>query len=169
MTTLAEFLQTGRLGPLTIGMRFEDVRAMLGEPDYASPEQRRGRAAWIYGGLQLYFRAGELVVLVVEYPFNSSTGRYTADICLPNSLHIAGYFPGNNTTIEEVKAFLVEHRIGCYVDTTLSYGVQLTILAGIGVNITFNVEHNAIIAMSYSGTDITRPEASRLMHMLTPC
>src|SRR5690349_11154714 len=53
MATLEQFLRTGQLGPLALGMTTADVTAVLGEPQQVS---RKSNPLLVkYGGLQLTF------------------------------------------------------------------------------------------------------------------
>lgn len=53
MTSFVEFLKTGRLGPVSVGMARDDVRMALGEPRDVSVN--RFPRIWKYGPLQLTF------------------------------------------------------------------------------------------------------------------
>jgi hypothetical protein len=96
MASIDEFLQTGRLGAIAIGMSKDDVRGRLGEPDDVSV--KKNPEIWKYGALQLTFYRGSHV----EGPVLSGIGLYFHDptASLPDPLGLTGWRPSGETTIE---------------------------------------------------------------------
>jgi hypothetical protein len=102
MTTLFDFLFTGNLGPIHLGMSKDQASRILGEPDDRSIQKKP--EIWKYGRLQLAFRRekgspSSSLAFIALY-FNRSNDA------LPPALAILGWWPSENTTLEEFTAII---------------------------------------------------------------
>jgi hypothetical protein len=67
-TSLAEFLKTGRIGPIREGMKRSDVRRILGYPQTGGWAYQRGSSpCWYYGSVEIGFYARGLYRDRVDY------------------------------------------------------------------------------------------------------
>ena len=132
MTSFDEFLDTGRLGQVAEGRTTQEVRDLLGEPDYApklgSPQ------LWKYGSLQLgFFRTS-----TDESPFLVSIGLYfrTSEESLPKALGATGWFPAVGCTYDEFRAHLDQASLKVVGGVTV--GPQKHLVLGPGVRVNFD-------------------------------
>src|SRR5215216_4138349 len=93
---LREFLTSGRLGPLVLGLSDQDVRGILGEPEMVS-RPHAVFTAWIFGAIELAFADRELAFIGLYL------GRRSE---MPRILRIDGFQPTHRTTIEEFAQYV---------------------------------------------------------------
>jgi hypothetical protein len=131
MSSLIDFLWTGRLGPLAEGQTAQEVRDLLGEPEDVSG--RGSPQLWKYGSLQVsFFRTSR-----DEMPFVVSIALYFRDDeeSPPAGLGLTGWYPQVGCTYEEVRDQL-EAR-GIAVGGGVTSGENKHLIVGPGVRITF--------------------------------
>jgi hypothetical protein len=108
---LSEFLQSGRLNGLQVGMTQEQVLQTLGEPEDVGGTSRKYRkpSVWKYGNLELFFNRTPPYTcfrIYIEFPFPEMPIR------LPDCFEVAewGLPPGADR--DGVERYLHAHRIG---------------------------------------------------------
>ena len=132
-TTLREFLETGQIGPIALGVTKDQVRDWLGEPtDTTFPTPKRGRdkhryIAWQYGCLELGFDYEHIVYLGFEF--------HGARV--PEGLQIEGYFPTQTTSRAELEAYLQRENIAYEEYPPLSFEPGQALIIGVGVTVVF--------------------------------
>lgn len=96
MSSIDEFLRTGRLGILSAGMDRDEVRSLLGEPEATS--RQKNFELWKYGSLQIGFHrdpfGGEPILTTINLYFHNP-GESP-----PEPLGLVGWMPTDETTIE---------------------------------------------------------------------
>jgi hypothetical protein len=106
MITLEDFLKTGRLGPVVLGLTPFDVESILGEPDHES--KKKNPLMLLYRSLQLSFwRLGpetpsslnQIVIKFQPEPFS-----------LPEAVQPTDWNPASTPTVDEFKTFLQKIR-----------------------------------------------------------
>lgn len=104
MSSIDEFLATGRLGPIACGITPRGVEDALGPPDDVSVQRRP--TIWKYGALQLAFSK----TLDGPGPLLSSIalGFYHPEDLIPGRLGLQGWTPTGETTVNEFQAHLSE-------------------------------------------------------------
>src|SRR2546426_4137523 len=105
MASVKEFLTTGNLGGVHLGMSAEELRALLGEPE-ATGFQREADI-WKYGALQLVFRkeTGHSLLAMIVLSTNDGGKAW------PKNLSFKDWMPGSDRSIEEFLQFLAEAGI----------------------------------------------------------
>lgn len=134
MPSMDEFLKTGRLGPLDLGVTKEAVRRILGEPDDVSV--KKNPEIWKYGALQLvYYRSphtDEPVFSTINLFFHHPASS------IPARLGLMGWQPTSETGIEAFRDYITGYDPQVYdqapslPDITLSLdsGVRLSFSEG---------------------------------------
>jgi hypothetical protein len=123
MATLEQFLRTGELGPLHVGMREAEVIALLGAPQDESVS-RKPRILK-YGGLQLAFRRrpgamdGELTFIGLYF----SPGAEP----IPEPSRPTDFNGSANTTVVDVRAFFAKANL---LDLVIKEGENLVMASG---------------------------------------
>src|SRR5215217_1377665 len=113
--TLEDFLVTGTLGQIRLGMSMSEVSEWLGDNgnlNLATPRKGVKQArftTWPYGCLQLGFLWKRLIL--IGFYFRRTTR-------LPKQLVIEGYFPSKASTLAEVQRYLAEQSINFQIDPT---------------------------------------------------
>jgi len=131
MVEFREFLCTGELGNISLGMSGDEILAALG-PDRDIADCRPFEV-WKYGSLQLTLWQGRL------YSFSLYFTSSEQD--LPKGLEIEGWLPSRNTTLDEVRGFLFGAGVPFHLDCGLCDECGFTLLVGPGVKIVFDVQH----------------------------
>lgn len=104
MSSIDEFLATGRLGPIACGMTPREVEIALGPPDDVSVQKRP--TIWKYDALQLaFFKTPD-----ATDPLLSSIvlGFYHPEDLIPGRLGLQGWKPTAETTVDEFQTHLSE-------------------------------------------------------------
>jgi len=138
--TLREFLETGRLGDIRLGMTRAEAQALLGPPEDISLTKD---AVWKYGSLQLYFHENRLWLIALYFPWD--------ELRLPNAFEAVGYLPSRATTLQEFRKFLAESGSETNLDRTVDEAVILQV--GPGIEVIFHREPEQILleTMQWSG------------------
>ena len=124
---IKEFLQSGNLGALRLGLTRNDVRGLLSDP----PDYSENDDIWKYGSLQLTFSENSL----------SFIGLYFEDgvLHLPSTLVQAGKLTLMETSVESLERLLTGNGIEFTVDKDLTFDDQKTLrLASSQVRVTFS-------------------------------
>ena len=109
---LEEFLTTGKLGSLQLGLSRDEVRRLLGEPpDHSEPSRKR--EIWKYDSLQVAFEGDSLVFIGVYFDYGEAI--------LPEVLVKAGTMKLEQDTVDDLEAFLREHNLSFFVEDTLTF------------------------------------------------
>jgi hypothetical protein len=103
-TNLVDFLKSGQLGNIELGLPKAEIYKLLGKPDewtqdYVDTTQEQS-SWWRYGMAGLNFDDENCI---------KGLGLYWLihpDIELPSLFHFSGWLPGKNTTIDEFVSFL---------------------------------------------------------------
>jgi len=126
---IEEFLRSGALGDLHLGLSRDQVRQMLGEPPDHS-EKNWKHEIWKYGGLQIAF-SGSLLSFIGLY-FENGEAR------LPASLVEDGNITIETDGVTELEELLRAKGIEFTVDPELTYDdYKLIRIAASGVGIGF--------------------------------
>lgn len=115
---IEQFLQSGNLGALHLGLTRNDVRRLLGEPpDYS--EKSWKNEIWKYGSLQVAFSEDSL----------SFIGLYFEDgeLNLPSTMVRNGEFNLKENRVESFEQFLLANGIDFTVDDGLTFDDQKTL------------------------------------------
>jgi hypothetical protein len=132
MTNLTEFLKTGRLETIAVGMSREEVKAVLGEPQDASVHKYP--LIWKYGGLQLIFdRAPDdsrLFLASITLYFHEEAEN------IPEAFAPIDWVPTAGTTFQVFRAHLDENEIRVFGGVTSGPHKHLVLESG--VRITFD-------------------------------
>lgn len=125
LVTLRDFLTTGHLGSMRLGISRENVEGILGQCDtwsvgrkkYAKREYAK---VWKYGVLELWFR-DDTVSYLGLYP--------DLEVKLSDRMSIKGYFPHSFTTREEFEEYLRQENLSFHLDEKYptDCGIQLII------------------------------------------
>jgi hypothetical protein len=152
MSSLIDFLKTGRLGVIACGMSSEEVRAALGEPEETSAPKYP--LLYKYGALQLSF---------YKLPDGSNPFLYSItlyfhepDMTLPEVLGLTGWLPSSGTTVQEVREFLDSEGIPI-TGGVLSGPSQRFVLSS-SVRVTF--DEGRLYSIGYTST--REPEYKQL-------
>jgi hypothetical protein len=96
-----DFIKTGEIGLISLGMEIGHIKSILGEPDDIA--RLKKTSILKYGSMQLYFHAGG----VKDSAVLQSIYLYFDDeqFKLPNKLNITGWIPNKDTSVKE----LIEH------------------------------------------------------------
>ncbi len=81
--SMQDFLQSGQLGPIRLGMSRTQVRELLGDPDDIGGTSRKYRvpATWKYGDIELHYERGkDQLVLIHADDFNVLSGGRAIDL-----------------------------------------------------------------------------------------
>ncbi len=134
MQDLREFLESGTLGPVTMGLSPVDVEHRLGKPwDVGGTRKQR---IWKYGAIQLGFYRDkptrtEAVSFIGLYFDHDSPA-------LPEAIRLEGWFPSRYTTIEDFIHYLEEQGI-CYSEhQQLTFETQVVLVTKSGAHVTFD-------------------------------
>jgi hypothetical protein len=101
IASLDEFMKSGRLGPLTVGMSRDAVADHLGAPEATSIQ--KNPLIWKYGPVELSFQG----VSEESDPSLTSITWYLRDgAALPEALRLEGWLPTPGTTFEEFRDHL---------------------------------------------------------------
>lgn len=134
MASIDEFLKTGRLGPLDLGITKEAVRRILGEPDDVSV--KKNPEIWKYGALQLVF---------YQSPHADEPGLSTINLffhgpamSIPVRLGLTGWQPTSETGIEAFRDYITGYDPEVYnqvpsiqdIIVSLDSGVRVTLNEG---------------------------------------
>src|SRR5437660_10048556 len=97
MATLKQFLTTGQLGDIALGISQGEVLRLLGEPEAKGGD---GKAViWKYGPLQVTFNKAADCTAIGMIVLCTGNGA------MPKSIHLEGWVPGPNTNFEDFKHF----------------------------------------------------------------
>ncbi len=123
---LVSFIQTGRLGGLSLGLSKADIVALLGPPNDVAGG-RRAPEILKYGDVQIMLKAGQATFLsVTPSDPRSSDTRYV------------GWRPTPATTFAECHAVLAAIPAGAHLEAPMTGGSFKTLtVQGSGVRIAF--------------------------------
>lgn len=134
MPLLREFLESGKLGPIAIGLSPVEVQHILGDPwDVGGTSKDR---LWKYGAVQLGFHRDnatrtEALCFIGLY-FRSGS------LDLPEAIAPEGWFPSRRTTKGDFIRYLEEQGIGHSVDRQLTIETQSALTTESGTQVTFD-------------------------------
>jgi hypothetical protein len=132
MIAFDDFLKTGKIGPLEIGLPRNAIRDRLGHP--ADTSVGRRPEIWRYGPIELAFYAGpegsEPFLTSITYHFDRPSSP------IPDALNSAGWLPTMETSIDAFRAHMNEAGIPVFggVDS----GPHQYLVLGSSVRVTFN-------------------------------
>ncbi len=130
MSTLHEFLETGRLGGIGVDFSQEMVRERWGDPDDVSIQ--KNPAIWKYGTLQLSFHRGrsesQAGLKSLHLAFDSAENP-------PGQLAIQGWWPSSETSVEEFRRHLAE--LGIAVQSRVDSWPSTHLILTSGARVTF--------------------------------
>jgi hypothetical protein len=133
--TLAEFLVSGTLGRLRLGLSPTEVESLCGPADDTStPSFPR---IWKYGDLQIAFLRDDRISSDERVNF---LGLYLRghSLAAPRALNLLGWWPDPGTTLAAFTDYLDQHDILWSIDPALTFEDQTTLRIGIGVSATFS-------------------------------
>lgn len=133
MSLLREFLTSGTLGPMTIGLSPVEVQRLLGDPwEVGGTSKQR---IWKYGSIQLGFHRDK----ATRTEALSFIGVYFRDgnLTLPEAISSQGWSPSLQTTKEDFIRFLKEQEIGYSEDRQLTFGTQSALTTESGAQVIF--------------------------------
>jgi hypothetical protein len=134
MQLLRDFLESGTLGPLAIGISPLEVQQLLGDPwDVGGAAKNR---IWKYGTIQLGFHRDK-ATRTETLDFIGLYFRY-GSLALPEAISPEGWFPSQRTTKEDFIHYLKEQRIGYLEDKRLTFGTQLVLAMESGAQVIFD-------------------------------
>lgn len=135
MHLLREFLASGTLGPVAIGLSPVEVQHILGDPwDVGgTPKQR----IWKYGSIQLGFQRDK----ATRTEALSFIGLYfrSGSLVLPEPIQSEGWFPSRQTTKEDFIRYLKEQGIGYAEDRQLTFETQSALVTESGAHVIFDI------------------------------
>ncbi len=143
MTSIDEFLKTGRLGQFGEGRTTHEIRDFLGEPEASS--RSAWPRLWKYGSMQLGFHRTSRD----EVPFLVSIALYfrAPDEAPPKALGLTDWYPPVGCSYDEVRRHLDE--VGIKALGGVTAGPDKHLIVGPGVRITFDddridsIQHSA--------------------------
>jgi hypothetical protein len=134
MASMKEFLTTGNLGGIHLGMFEEDLRELLGEPEATGCQ--RDADVWKYGPLQLVFRRQTGHSLLAMIVLSTENGGKP----LPKGLSFQDWMPGLDTSAEEFLQFLAEAGLQDKLKPGFSSEYQLNYIVEPSAEAVFNLE-----------------------------
>jgi hypothetical protein len=101
---MLNFLRTGSLGGISLGMRRTQVETLLGEPDDwgPAPKDLFHAPIWKYGSIELYFAEDDLLEMIFADDF-----PLIASPALPFEVGIISH----EQTLDEMQDYLTMHGI----------------------------------------------------------
>lgn len=127
MTTLSDFLRTGRLGPVSLGMGPVEVMTALGDPDDTS--EKLNPLILKYGPVQLVFlgkpkqRKQDLREIAILY-----SPKFTK---MPKTLRFSDWNPSSPPTEEQFSRFLDTIEYHPVHEVSGESGTQLIFMSGV--------------------------------------
>jgi hypothetical protein len=129
MASVDEFLKTGRLGPLDVGITKEAVRGILGEPEDVSV--KKNPEIWKYGALQLVFYRGshsdDPVLSTINLFFHDPASS------IPDRLGLTGWQPTSETGIEAFREYITAYDPQVYEQAPPSQDIIVSLDSGVQV------------------------------------
>ncbi len=126
---IEEFLRSGALGDLHLGLSRDEVRQLLGDPPDHS-EKNWKHEIWKYDGLQVAFSGKSLSFIGLYFE--------NGEVRLPKSLVQDGQISIENDRVEDITEYSRAKGIDFMVDQELTYDNHTFIrLAGSRVGIAF--------------------------------
>ena len=100
---LKDFLNTGTLGEIRIGMSREECRSLFGEPaEFHRGDDLMNASIWINGIVTLWFETGVLnrigLYFILDYEKN-------------DNIELNGYFPNRVTKISELVNYMEKSKV----------------------------------------------------------
>lgn len=142
-TSLKDFLTSGHLGAITLGMTQEEVRDVLGEPEAMSLPDLEPAVIWKYGSLEVTFFPEEGLHLIA-FKLNDV-------LRLPRTLTVLGYMPTPRTSLQEFRDYLHTNGIDCHLYPALTFDWQVGLIVGIGATVVFGLDPDRIEGIHYVG------------------
>jgi len=143
--SLKELIESGRFGPLRLGMSKEQVESFLGAPDDWSVGSRKFSQATIlkYGDVEFHFdpHAGGLWLIHLEQFDAPSRGK---------SVRLDPWVIRPSLTLSEMEECLSRNGISYQVTDQADWEDYKCMVAGAGVKLIFNVEQWCLRALSHS-------------------
>lgn len=141
--TLKQFLETGKIGPITFGLTKDAIIELIGDNGNDPPPppgKRLKRHPWQYGPLFLGFRHRRLMHM--GFLFNFPNLEETPH--LPHPLTVEGYFPTQQTTLPEFEQYLRTESIPYQIYAPETWGSQTVLHIGTGARAGFFSEARRI-------------------------
>jgi hypothetical protein len=152
MATLVEFLKTGRLDGISVGISRDEVRALLGEPEDVSTN--KFPQTWKYGPLQLAFYksadGSNPLLASISMCFHEPEQRF------PEAIKIDGWLPDPETTFDAFRTFLDANHVRVIGGVTSGPDKHLVLESA--VRVTF--DEDLIDSIGYSAK--REPETKQL-------
>jgi hypothetical protein len=140
---LVEFVRTGELGPVHLGLRPEEVERILGPPEGIDDTGR----IWFYRSLEVTILEGDAKLIVVELYDPPTRFPRTLDV------DVAPFVPGADS--ETIKQALDDTGVPWHVDEAWTIdGFQLTLASGAGVAMVFTGERRIESVYASSLSDL---------------
>jgi hypothetical protein len=139
---LQEFIASGILGPIHLGLFKGSVQSILGDPQ-ATSDRRKGRELWKYDDLQLGLYH-DVVYFIGVYVSGDS-------IKLPPPLVFDEHILARTMRLEDMKKFLLANKIAFDVDDKLTFDDQTCLrIVGSRVGIYFDEKLRSIQVTEHS-------------------
>ena len=141
MHKLQEFLESGTLGPVVIGLSPVEVQKRLGEPqDVGGTPKHR---IWKYGSMQLGFQRNK----ETRSEAVSFIGLYFRDenLTLPEAVRPEGWFPSQRTMKRVFVRYLEEQGLAYTEDKDLSFETQSALTTSSGAHVIFDCSEGEVI------------------------
>lgn len=147
-TSLKDFLMSGRLGAIALGMTQQEVRGLLGAPEATSLPDLEPAVIWKYGSLEVTFLPEEGLHLIA-LELNDAPR-------LPSALTIEGYMPTPRTSLQEFKDYLHANGISCHHYPALTFDWSIGLIVGAGATVVFSVDPDRIEGIQYIGRQLPK-------------
>ena len=138
MDTILEFIKTGSLGPVRLGMTSEEIVNAIGEPEDISVKTKP-YVIWKYGSLQITFdttldKPVVTSIFVYFWPDEKTT--------LPDGVRLRGWVPDSETAIDE------------FIEKMLSEGIELAKNEQHSMKVVFSGEYESICYISIANVHV---------------
>jgi hypothetical protein len=142
--SLKDLIQTGRFGPVQLGMSREQIESSLGAPDELGGASRKYRRAsiWKYGDVELHFAPGADNLLLIHLDdFEVPSGG--------KSVNLDPWIIRRSLTLSEAEEQLSQSGVRYEVRDGESDEQAKCLVAGVGVKLIFVGEAKRLSAVSY--------------------
>jgi len=141
--SLKTLIETGTIGPVSLGMSRPQVQSFLGSPEDVGGASRKHRepSIWKYGDIELHFDHSEDELWLIHLD----------DFVVPsggNSIRLDPWILTNALTLELAEKKLKDD--GIRVAASQCAGGEC-LSVGVGINLTFNDDDGHLCVISYSG------------------
>jgi hypothetical protein len=142
--SLLEFLRTGQLGPVRLGMDREALRAALGEPELTGGTSRKypRPSIWKYGSMEFFFPPqgeGLWMIFTDDFPLAGGAG-----------LHLEPGWLRGGLSLAEARAHLDAAGLPYTLGEPAFDAVKLTLGSGVVLHFSLEPESEGLAAISRS-------------------